>query len=209
MEDAYTTVEKGAKREMKVLGSRFLGLAFPCDTKESAETILSQVRKEFHDATHHCFAWRFGTDGGNFRFSDDGEPAGTAGKPILAAIDRHALTDVLVVVVRYFGGTKLGTGGLARAYGEAGSAVLAASSTVRRYITQTLTVSFPHPHTGTVMHALSLTGSEVVDSTYDEEVHLTVKVRKSRAQEVCDALMNATAGCVQIGERGEALQRGT
>ena len=149
--DEFRTLPNQARQEIKVQGSRFLCTALPTSTKEMAEEFVARIRKEFFNATHHCFAYRLGTAGDRFRYNDDGEPAGTGGKPILAAIDKFGMTDVVVVVTRYFGGTKLGVGGLARAYGEAAEKTLGSIKPVTRYILSPLLTSFPHTHISNVM----------------------------------------------------------
>ena len=114
--EVYFTIEKTATAEFKERGSKVLAYAWPVKTADQVKECLQEVKKEHPKATHHCFAYRLGTDGLQFRANDDGEPSGTAGKPILGQIDSKQLTDVLVVVVRYFGGTLLGAPGLINAY---------------------------------------------------------------------------------------------
>jgi uncharacterized YigZ family protein len=125
---------------LKVRGSRFIGTAIPVDTRDAAAAELDAIRKEFWDATHNCYAWRLAPDGLQYRFADDGEPSGSAGKPILFVLQQRELVNALVVVTRYFGGTKLGVGGLARAYGETASAVLDLVSVVAEFDRDTLQV---------------------------------------------------------------------
>ena len=117
--DEYVTLKGESGGELKVQGSRFISTAYSAGSAEEVEKIVAARRKKYHDASHHCYAYRLGPGGETFRINDDGEPSGTGGRPILAAIDREGLTDTLVMVTRYFGGIKLGTGGLARAYGQA------------------------------------------------------------------------------------------
>ena len=114
--DAYRSLAAPAEGLFKDNGSRFIALAYPVETEEEVKSIVAGLRKEYHDARHHCYAYRLGYQGDVFRASDDGEPAGSAGRPILGQIDSAGLSDVLVVVVRYFGGIKLGIPGLIRAY---------------------------------------------------------------------------------------------
>jgi uncharacterized YigZ family protein len=123
-QEFYYTIEKSAFTEYKERGSRFIAYAFPVNTVEEFKNKLNELRKEHAKATHHCFAYRLGLNGINFRVSDAGEPSGTAGKPILGQIDSRQLTDALVVVVRYFGGTLLGVPGLINAYKSAAALVL-------------------------------------------------------------------------------------
>ncbi|MBO4743032.1 MAG: YigZ family protein [Bacteroidales bacterium] len=114
--DVYRSIAAPSEGLYKELGSRFLAFAYPVETEDEARTILAGLRARYHDARHHCCAWRLGLDGSAWRASDDGEPAGSAGRPILGQIDSEGLSDILVVVVRYFGGIKLGVPGLIRAY---------------------------------------------------------------------------------------------
>lgn len=198
MSDEFTTLRGETRAEMKVQGSRFLAAALPIATREDAEQFLEAERTRYHDATHHCFAYRLGTDGTQFRYSDAGEPTGSAGKPILAAIDAQGVTDVIVVVTRYFGGTKLGVGGLARAYHNAASLVLQQAERLTRYKTACIEITFPHSHIGDVMHVLSKLGGKILDTTYDEDVHALVEIRLSQAEELKRALVNQTRGNIAI-----------
>ena len=110
-EDRYLTLEAPAETSCRERSSKFLAYAYPVEDEERIRTILDELRKRYYDATHHCYAWRLGPRGEQFRANDDGEPSGTAGKPILGQLLSHELTDTLIVVVRYFGGTKLGVRG--------------------------------------------------------------------------------------------------
>ena len=127
---------------------------------------------------------------------DGGEPAGSAGRPILAAIDREELSDTLVVVTRYFGGTKLGVGGLMKAYGAVAAKALAATPRVKLFALEEMSIAFPHDLVGTVMHVCAATGANIAGTTYDVEVHLQLEVRKSRADELRAALLDRTRGVV-------------
>ena len=119
MEDVYKTIEFPAEGQYKEKGSRFIALAYPVRQEEEIRTIVAAIKEKYYDARHHCYAWRLGADKKLFRANDDGEPSSTAGKPILGQIQSHDLTDILIVVVRYFGGIKLGVSGLINAYREA------------------------------------------------------------------------------------------
>ena len=202
MNDEFTTIRSKVRAEIKIEGSRFIAQAQPIRQAADASDILSAARKEFFDATHHCYAYRLGMTGGQFRTNDDGEPIGTAGKPILAAIDKFNLTDLVVVVTRYFGGTKLGAGGLARAYRYAAEQALGSAERVTRYVVDVLEAAFPHSHVGDVMHVVSKLGATITDTTYDEEVHITLEVRKSKLAELKSSLVNRTSGNVRILMKG-------
>ena len=116
VKDAYSSISAPAEGLFKDNGSRFIALAWPVETQQQIKDIVDSLKKEYHDARHHCYAWRLGWQGQEFRANDDGEPSGSAGRPILGQIDSRGLSDILVVVVRYFGGIKLGIPGLIRAY---------------------------------------------------------------------------------------------
>ena len=133
-----------------------------------------------------------------FRANDDGEPPGTAGKPILAAIDRAALTGVMVVVTRYFGGTKLGAAGLARAYRRSAELAIGAGERLSVYVCVQLPVSFPHACVGPVMRAVSVAGGRIASSRYDMEVHMEIEIRRSRAGDLRTALLEGTGGAVRF-----------
>jgi len=141
MSDSFQTINDGPWVEIKERGSRFRGIAFHCTTEASANERLSELRKRYHDATHHCSAWRVGSKAALIeRFDDDGEPNGTAGRPILTAIQREELRETAVIIVRYYGGTKLGSGGLSRAYGQ--TAALALDSAIRRTVWHEVSLEF-------------------------------------------------------------------
>lgn len=198
MEDRFCTIRARVRAEIKVQGSRFIGTAVPVRAREEAEAAVGEVRKEHHNATHHCYAYRLGAGVEESRFNDDGEPSGSAGRPILGALERAGLTNLVVVVTRYFGGTKLGVGGLARAYGGAASLVLGSAERETRYLMSTLLLSVPHAYVGEVMRTVSRLGVRIGDTTYDEEVHLRLEVRRSRLEQVKAGLVECTAGNVRF-----------
>jgi uncharacterized YigZ family protein len=192
--DAYTVLGTAAHAETKVEGSRFIADAVPVGGREAAEEFLASVRKKSFDATHHSFAWRLGVGGEDFRASDDGEPSGSAGKPILSVIDRAGVVDVLVVVTRYFGGTKLGVGGLARAYAHAAEVALAAAPKLVRYAMDPLEITFPHAQVSPVMRAIAVTGARIIETTYDDAVRMRLEVRRSRTASLRALLVDQTGG---------------
>jgi uncharacterized YigZ family protein len=182
--DAYLTIAERQETEIKILASRFLSYAIPVRTLESFLTSLEELRKRHYDATHHCFACRAGYDGASFRFSDDGEPSGTAGKRILGAIDRHHLTDMGIVVVRYFGGTKLGVGGLARAYTDAAESVLTSCTIETRYLTDEFAIVFPYDVTSQVHHTIEGHEAEIISRNWQETAEYSIRVRRSRREQL-------------------------
>jgi len=130
--DTYKSIASSAEGLFKDNGSRFIAFAYPVETEEEVKEIVASLRKEYHDARHHCYAFRLGLDGSVFRASDDGEPSGSAGRPILGQIDSAGLSDILVVVVRYFGGIKLGIPGLIRAYKTSTAEALGSAQIVEK-----------------------------------------------------------------------------
>ena len=142
--DEYRSIAAPAEGLYKESGSRFIALAYPVESEQSVKDIVSGLRKEYHDARHHCYAYRLGYDGTVFRSSDDGEPSGTAGRPILGQIDSAGLSDILVVVVRYFGGVKLGVPGLIRAYKSATADALANATVVEKTAGTLYRISFDY-----------------------------------------------------------------
>ncbi len=175
--------------EVREKGSRFFGFAKRVQTTGEAEAILERLRREYHDATHVAFAWCIGNPQSTTRrFSDAGEPAGTAGKPIAAAIAGSGLTDVLAAVVRYYGGTKLGTGGLARAYRLAAERALAAAGSDTVYDTATVEVRCPHAKTGVVRRLLDPPSVRIASERFDPDPVLAIVVRRARLPALCVAL---------------------
>ncbi|MFT4204095.1 MAG: YigZ family protein [Chitinophagaceae bacterium] len=147
----YNTIQNPAQAEFKDKGSKFLAYAYPINSPEDFKTHLQDLKKEHPKANHYCFAYRLGTDGNNFRASDAGEPSGTAGKPILGQIDSKGLTNILVLVVRYFGGTLLGVPGLINAYKTSASLVLQLTPIIRKPLTIHLLLDFDYTQMNEVM----------------------------------------------------------
>ena len=203
MHDEYKTIRSESRTETKVQGSRFIATATPITTKAEAEQFVGRIKKEFWDATHNCFAYRLGTDGREFRSNDDGEPSGSAGKPILAVIDKLELTDTAVVVTRYFGGTKLGVGGLIRSYSQAAEKALLLMEPITKYVIETFEATFPHSQISNVMHIVSRLGAKIVDTRYDEDVHLRLEIRRTRAGDLNSSLVNQTNGNIDLKNVGQ------
>jgi uncharacterized YigZ family protein len=205
--DRYRSLENGAEAEWKVRGSRFLGQAFRISTLEEGTAAIIAVRRTYHDATHHCWALRLGPPESPFeRGDDDGEPSGTAGAPILAELRRSELFDALVVVTRYFGGTKLGTGGLARAYAEA--ARLAVMAAPERFVWRetTFVVSCAYEDLGTVEGFLAREASSIrsVEREFAARPKFVVTALRNEADRLRDGLVEATAARVEITRPGPA-----
>lgn len=195
---SYRTIDRTHRHEIdKIKGSRFIADVFPCRSDEEARLALQSVRETFPGATHHCHARRTGLDRDATRVSDDGEPAGTAGQPILRRIDGARLSDVLVVVTRYFGGTKLGTGGLVRAYGQAAAAVLERASIIEVPLCQGVEVTLPYSLQGVVDGLLNSYGLCPVARDFAEDIHLELQVPVEQLDLFLSDLGERTAGRVR------------
>ena len=191
----FRTVRARSRHEIdRVRGSRFVGDVIPVDSPEQAQRELEGVRSEFPDASHHCWAYRLGHDGQVYRFSDDGEPGGSAGRPILQQIEGHDLTGLLVVVTRYFGGTKLGVGGLVRAYGGSAAAALDRAAVVTVAITRTVVIEHPYDCSGEVRRLLESRGLNPVAAEYGEATRLRLEVPVAETDAFLRRLGDVTAG---------------
>ena len=183
MTDSFYTIEAPVVGEFKDRGSKFIAFAWPVLTESEALEHLERLRKEHFKANHHCFAWRFGTDGARFRANDDGEPGGTAGRPILGQIDAAGLTDVVVIVVRYFGGTLLGASGLINAYREAAADALRQAVVVQKIIQDYFILDFDYALMPDIMHALKKFEIEIIRQEFGEKGLMETGIRKSETQD--------------------------
>ena len=177
--DSYRTVAAPAEAACRERSSKFLSWIYPVRTEEEIRERLDALRKRYYDATHHCYAWRLGPRGEAFRANDDGEPSGTAGKPILGQINSAGLTDILIVVVRYFGGIKLGTSGLIVAYREAASEAIAANEIIERQVEDEVHFGFEYPLMNEVMRIVKEEGPTIVSQIFDMDCEMTLRIRRS------------------------------
>jgi uncharacterized YigZ family protein len=176
--DTYQTIAAPSIGEFKEKGSKFIAFAYFVSDEIEIKEKLDLLKKEHFKATHHCYAYRLGTDGKNYRANDDGEPSGTAGRPILGQIDSFGLTNLLIVVVRYYGGTKLGTSGLINAYREAAKLALENSIKIEKIIESQIDFSVPYLKMNEVMQFLKQYEIELITNDYsDESIHFRVSVR--------------------------------
>ncbi len=194
MRDEYQSVKSPHSKTLKVEGSKFIADAFPVESRTEADAWLAKVRKKYHDATHHCFAYAIGSERDEFRYSDAGEPSGTAGIKIFSAIQSKDLSDISLVVTRYFGGTKLGVGGLGRAYFDAASLVLSESEVVKKIIAEEIQITFPYEDTNGVMTLITRSRVKIADTVYDDDVTLRILVREGMAAGLLGELKNVTRG---------------
>ena len=196
--DEYRTIEDTIVTELKEKGSRFIGHLHRVNSGDVAESVLNNYRKKYYDATHNCYAWFI--DEKDFRYSDDGEPNGTAGKPIYQVLAGSGLKELLCVVTRYYGGTKLGTGGLIRAY--TASAQLCLDSAKKKTIIKKNQIKLIHhyDHTSQVMHIIDKFKGIISGSDYGNEVTLNVDIRLSNIEPFKKELLEATGGGVRFPE---------
>jgi len=202
MSDVYRTLSTASAVEpFRTKGSRFIGDAFPVESVEEALEQLGAIRKREHAATHHCWAYRIDPAGSTLRYSDDGEPNGSAGLPIFRQIEGCELTNVLVVVTRYFGGTKLGTGGLVRAYGEAARLVLDEAPKREVIVRAPVRLFFAFADTSPAMHTIGKFNVEIAETNYSEEgTEMLVNVRKSQIESLEAAFVDALSGRGEIAK---------
>lgn len=183
MSDFFRTIAAPATGEFKDRGSKFLAFAYPVQTEAEALLHLEALRKTHFKANHHCFAWRLGVDGARFRANDDGEPSGTAGRPILGQIDAFKLTDVAVVVVRYFGGTLLGASGLIQAYKESAAAALQSAEIVEKMISVYFRCDFDYALMPDIMNAIKKLQLEIAQENYGDQGCIILGIQKSIAHD--------------------------
>jgi len=175
--DAYRSIAARSEGLFKDNGSRFIALAYPVETEEEVREIVASLKKEYHDARHHCYAYRLGYKGDRFRANDDGEPSGSAGRPILGQIDSMGLSDVLVVVVRYFGGIKLGIPGLIRAYKTSTADALGQAEIIEKVAGKRFRLTFDYLSMNGVMKVLKDLGLTPVGQDFGLQCSLEVRVR--------------------------------
>ncbi|MBX3044947.1 MAG: YigZ family protein [Candidatus Kapabacteria bacterium] len=194
--DKYYTIAEPANAEIKIKGSAFIANAFHASDINSAGETVKEIRAKYFDASHNCFAYRIGFDGNEYRASDDGEPSGTAGKPILFMINKYELSDILVVVTRYFGGTKLGVGGLVRAYSDSAEAVL---QIVNRKIIHRTRKFYIRLNYEDVSMVKKLIERQAVsfDENYTDVVEFTVNILLSEADKFIGLIYSQTNGRIE------------
>lgn len=193
--DTYLTIENSAEALFKDKGSKFIGLAYPVQNEQQVKEILQGLKKEHHTANHHCYAYRLGADKLTFRANDDGEPSNTAGKPILGQIQSNDLTDILIVVVRYFGGTLLGVSGLINAYKTSAADVIRVSKVVEKQILFYYTIHFPFEQLNDVMKILKQTDSKITAQDFDNACRINFSIRKA-SSEACEEKLKKVSGLV-------------
>jgi uncharacterized YigZ family protein len=197
--DQYWTISDLAQSKLKIKGSIFIAFAFPVSSEREARERIKKVSKETFDATHHCFAYKIKTDESEIvKYSDAGEPHGTAGSPILSAIESERLSNVLVVVTRYFGGTKLGTGGLSRAYRQTAQEALRDCQKVNKFVTAEFTFQFYISYIGRVKQILSRFGCRILEERFEDRVSMKAEVRRGNLDKLKKELLESTNGQIKF-----------
>ena len=186
--DRYRSIEAPSTGVYKDNGSKFLAFAYPVETEEQAKEHIAALRKEYFDARHHCYAWRIGLEGALWRANDDGEPSSTAGRPILGQLLSAELSDILVVVVRYFGGVKLGVPGLIKAYKTATAEAIAAARIVEKTACATCRIGFDYSRMNDVMKIVKDWNLRILSQQFENDCEITVRVGLAKVDAFCENL---------------------
>jgi uncharacterized YigZ family protein len=186
--DSYTTIKSPSQGIYKEKGSRFIAFAYPVSDQEGIKTIIDKIRKEHHEAKHHCYAYMIGQERMVWRVNDDGEPSGTAGKPILGQINSFGLTNILIVVSRYFGGTLLGVSGLINAYRSAACSAIKNAEIIECTLQEFFEITFPYGSMNDVMKILKEEYIGQSDQTFDLECRIKLNFRASAREKILSRL---------------------
>lgn len=186
--DTFKSISKPSTGIYKELGSKFLSFAYPINSEDEIKDILASIRKRYFDARHHCYAYRIGRDGELWRANDDGEPSSTGGKPILGQLLSNELSDVLIVVVRYFGGTKLGVPGLIRAYRSAAADAITNSEIIDKTLMRLLTISFDYIQMNDIMRIIRDLQAEIIEQQFDNLCQVKLRIREGNFSRFCDTM---------------------
>lgn len=181
MTDIYKTIAQKSEGTYTEKRSKFLAFAHPVETLDQIKELIEGYKKKYYDARHVCYAYMLGADRTTFRANDDGEPSTTAGKPILGQINSKELTNILVVVIRYFGGVKLGTSGLIIAYKEATIAALSNANIIEKQVEELISYTFPYVMMNSVMKVVKELNPQIVSQTYEQTCQITLSIRRSMA----------------------------
>jgi len=177
--DSYQTIASPSEGEYKEKGSKFLAYAYPMDAESDLDGFMASLRDIHPKARHYCYAYKLGLDGTRFRANDDGEPSGTAGKPIYGQILSFGLTNVCIIVIRYFGGTKLGASGFIHAYKETSKAALDNAAIIEKYLYISYQLTFGYDHMGHIMNALKDPDIEITDKVFEDHCVVNIQIRLS------------------------------
>lgn len=188
LNDTYRSIKKASEGLFKDNGSRFIALAYPVESEAEVKEIVASLKKEYHDARHHCYAYRIGLKGDVWRANDDGEPSGSAGRPILGQIDSAGLSDILVVVVRYFGGIKLGIPGLIRAYKSSTADALEAAEVVEKIAGEWIRLDFPYDKLPSVMKTVKDMELPQRNQSFEMECSMELFVRLAQKDDFLERI---------------------
>ena len=187
--DSYKTIRAVSEGYYSEKRSRFISYAIPVRTLEEVKEAVAKYRKEYYDARHVCWAYMLGHERLNFRANDDGEPSSTAGKPILGQINSNELTDILILVIRYFGGIELGTSGLIVAYRTAAAEAIAAAEIEERTVDETFTIQFEYPYLNSVMRIVKEDGPTILAQQFEMDCEMTLRIRQGEAERLRNRLL--------------------
>ncbi len=197
IKDTYTSIASPSRGLYKDQGSRFISFAYPVETEAQVKELVDSLRKEYHDARHHCYAYRLGLDGARYRMNDDGEPSSTAGRPILSQIDSAGLSDILVVVVRYFGGIKLGVPGLIKAYKTATQDALGQATRIEKTAAVSYHIEFDYQKMEPVMRTLKDMDIPQSGQSFDQSCSMDIRVRLSQEEDLKKRLVKYLSLIIQ------------
>ena len=197
IKDTYTSIAWPSRGLYKDQGSRFISFAYPVETEAQVKELVDSLRKEYHDARHHCYAYRLGLDGARYRMNDDGEPSSTAGRPILSQIDSAGLSDILVVVVRYFGGIKLGVPGLIKAYKTATQDALGQATRIEKTAAVSYHIEFDYQNMEPVMRTLKDMDIPQSGQSFDQSCSMDIRVRLSQEEDLKKRLVKYLSLIIQ------------
>ncbi|MCX6257095.1 MAG: YigZ family protein [Bacteroidia bacterium] len=199
-DDTYLTISGTSEGLYKEKASKFMAFAFPVSSETEIKKIQLGLRKKYYDANHHCFAWRLGADKKHHRANDDGEPGNSAGMPILGQIQSKGLTNILIVVIRYFGGTKLGVSGLMNAYRTAAANALASAVIIEKTVCRIFEISFGYAAMNEVMSVVKDEKAGILNQEFDLQCKMKVSIRKSLSSEFIERFRFIEAKVQEIGE---------
>ena len=186
--DSYKTIKTLSQGVFKDKGSKFISFAYPVTEQESVKPIIDDLKKKYHDASHHCYAYMIGYQHKNYRVNDDGEPSGTAGKPILGQINSAGLTNILIVVVRYFGGTLLGTAGLINAYKHAAADAINSATITKMFIKDYYQIKFPYESLSQVMKIIKEENCGIANQNFDVNCSIIIDFRILNGHRILEKL---------------------
>ena len=197
MDDTFKTIAAPAEGTYSEKRSKFLAFAIPVRTQDEVKELVKEYQKKYYDARHACYAYMLGHERKDFRANDNGEPSGTAGKPILGQINSNELTDILIIVVRYFGGIKLGTSGLIGAYKTAAADAIANATIIEKTVDDDVTVFFEYPFLNDVMRIVKEEEPQVVEQMFEMDCKMTLRIRRSKMERLLSRLEKVETARIQ------------